>query len=129
VNENAVACEVVDAAFKVHVSLGPGLLESVYLAVLARELERRRLRVECQKGIPVIYDGMEFDIAFRADLIVQDLVIVEIKSVEAVAPVHKAQVLTYLKFTGKKLGLLINFNVKWIKDGISRIVNGLEETR
>ncbi|MBZ5605639.1 MAG: GxxExxY protein [Acidobacteriia bacterium] len=123
--ENAVAHAVVDAAYHIHVELGPGLLESVYLAVLAKDLERRGLRVRCQQGIPIEYGGLEFDTGFRADLIVEGVVIVEVKAVECLAPVHKAQVLTYLRLARLKLGLLINFNVVRIKDGITRIVNGL----
>src|SRR5271165_5631328 len=125
--ENEIAKEIVDAAFRIHTTLGPGLLESVYDAVLAHELGRRGLRITRQQPIPVIYDNVRIDIGFRADLIVEDKVIVEIKSVEALAPVHKKQLLTYLRLADKRLGLLINFHVAFIKEGISRIVNGLEE--
>jgi GxxExxY protein len=125
--ENAIAKEVVDAAFRVHTTLGPGLLESVYQTVLAYELGRRGRRTVSQQAIPVIYNGIRIDTGFRADLIVEDKVIVEIKSVELVAPVHKQQLLTYLRLADKRLGLLINFHVALIKDGISRIVNGLED--
>jgi GxxExxY protein len=125
--ENAIAKEIVDAAFRIHTTLGPGLLESVYDSVLAYELGRRGLRSLRQQAIPVIYDNVRIDIGFRADLIVEDKVIVEVKSVELLAPVHKKQVLTYLRLADKRLGLLINFQVALIKDGITRIVNGLEE--
>jgi GxxExxY protein len=125
--ENAIAQQIVDAAFRIHTTLGPGLLESVYDAVLAYELGRRGLRTAHQQPIPVVYEGIRIDAGFRADLIVEDQVIVEIKSVEVLAPVHKKQLLTYLRLADKRLGLLINFNVVLIKDGITRIVNGLEE--
>jgi GxxExxY protein len=125
--ENAIAKEIVDAAFRVHTTLGPGLLESVYQTVLAYELGRRGLREASQQAIPVVYDGIRIDTGFRADLIVEDKVIVEIKSVEVLLPVHKKQLLTYLRLADKRLGLPINFHVAPIKDGITRIVNGLEE--
>jgi GxxExxY protein len=125
--ENAIAKEIVDAAFQIHTGLGPGLLESVYDAVLAYELGRRGLRTVRQQPIPVIYENVRIDTGFRADLIVEDKVIVEVKSVEILAPVHKKQLLTYLRLADKRLGLLINFQVALIKDGIIRIVNGLEE--
>jgi GxxExxY protein len=124
-HENAIAKELVDAAFRIHTTLGPGLLESVYDAVLAYELAQRGLRTVRQQPIPIVYD--KFDTGFRADLIVEDKVIVEIKSVEILAPVHKKQLLTYLRLADKRLGLLINFHVALIKDGITRIVNGLED--
>jgi GxxExxY protein len=126
-NENAIAKEVVDAAFRIHTALGPGLLESVYDSVLSYELTRRGFRIVRQQPIPVIYESVRIDTGFRADLIVEDKVIVEIKSVEALALVHKKQLLTYLKLADKRLGLLINFHVALIKDGITRIVNGLED--
>jgi GxxExxY protein len=125
--ENAIATEIVDAAFRIHTTLGPGLLESVYQTVLAYELGRRGLRAVSQQPIPVVYDGIRIDTGFRADLIVEDKVIVEIKSVELLAPVHRKQLLTYLRLADKRLGLLINFHVALIKDGITRIVNGLED--
>jgi GxxExxY protein len=123
--ENEIAKQIVDAAFKLHMSLGPGLLESVYETVLAYELERRGLHVVRQQGVPVVYEGTRMELGFRADLVVGNKVIVEIKSIEAIAPVHKKQLLTYLRLTDKKLGILINFNVELIKNGISRVVNGL----
>jgi len=128
--ENAVAQQIVDAAFRVHTRLGPGLLESVYEAALAYELEKRGLSITRQQGIPVVYEAVRIHAGFFADLVVEDQVIVEIveiKAVETVAPVHKKQLLTYLKLADKRLGLLINFNVILIKNGITRIVNGLKE--
>lgn len=125
--ENELAKQIVDAAYRVHTSLGPGLLESAYEAVLALELENRGLRVTRQQVVPIVYQGTRIETGFRADLIVQDLVIVEIKSVEAVAPVHKKQLLTHLRLSSKRLGLLINFNVVLIKDGITRIANGMPD--
>ena len=124
-HENDIAREIVDAAFKVHTVLGPGLLESVYEAVLAQELRKRSLKVERQAPIPVVYEEVRLEEGFRADLVVQDKVLVELKSVEKVAPVHKKQVLTYLRLANMKLGLLITFGEALIKDGITRVVNGL----
>jgi len=126
-NENAIAREIVDAAFRIHSALGPGLLESVYETVLSYELTRRGLQVARQQAIPVVYENVRLDEGFRADLIVEDKVIVEIKSVEALGHVHKKQLLTYLRLADKRLGLLINFNVALIKDGITRIANGIED--
>lgn len=125
--ENEIAADVVDAAFRVHTTLGPGLLESVYEAALAHELRRRGRGVKRQEPIAIVYDGIELGEGFRADLLVEDKVIVELKSVEKVAPVHKKQTLTYIRLADKRLGLLINFGAPLIKDGITRIVNGLEE--
>ena len=125
--ENAVAMQIVDAAYRVHTTLGPGLLESVYEAALAYELEKRGLRVARQHAIPVIYEEVRIHAGFYADLVVEDVVIVEIKALEIVALVHKKQLLTYLRLADKRLGLLINFNVALIKGGITRIVNGLKE--
>ena len=125
--ENEVAKQVVDAAYHVHTSLGPGLLESVYEVVLAYELEKRGLRTLRQQAVPIVYQGTRIEMGFRADLIVEGKVIVEIKSVETVAPVHKKQLLTHLRLADKRLGLLINFNVVLIKDGITRFVNGLPD--
>lgn len=123
--ENEISRQIVDAAFKIHTKLGPGLLESVYEAVLAYELKRRGLKVVRQKPVPVVYEEVHLEEGFRADLIVEDKVIIELKSVEIIAPVHKKQVLTYLRLTNLKLGLLINFGDELIKTGITRIVNGL----
>ena len=125
--ENEVAKQIVDAAFHVHSDLGPGLFESVYEVILAHKLGKRGMSVERQKAVPIHYDGLVFDEGFRADIVVEDCVIVELKSIEKIAPVHKKQLLTYLRLTDKKLGLLINFGSALIKDGIFRIVNGLEE--
>ena len=124
---NDIAREIVDAAFRIHTTLGPGLLESVYDAVLAYELARRGLRTVRQQPIPSSMTNVRIDTGFRADLIVEDKVIVEVKSVEILAPLHKKQLLTYLRLADKRLGLLINFHVALIKDGITRIVNGLED--
>jgi GxxExxY protein len=126
-SENEVARDVVDAASLVHTRLGPGLLESVYETILAHELNKRGLVLARQVPISFEYDGIKIDEGFRADLVVNGLVVVELKSVENVLPVHKKQLLTYLRLTGKKLGLLINFNEVLIKSGITRVVNGLEE--
>ena len=123
--ENEISAIVVDTCFKIHSKLGAGLFESVYEEILFYELKKRELRVEKQKSIPVFWDELTMDVGFRADLIVNDKVIIEIKSVETINHVHKKQLLTYLKITGYKLGLLINFNEALIKDGITRIVNNL----
>ena len=117
-----VATEIVDAAYKVHSELGPGLMESVYEVCLAHELAKRGLAVRRQVQLPVVYDGIEFEAGYRIDLVVQDLVIIELKSVESLLQIHVAQILTYLKLGGYKLGFLVNFNVNRIKDGIKRIV-------
>ncbi len=125
--ENEIAKQIVDAAYKIHSTLGPGLLESAYQAILVYELQKRGLKVEPEKEMPIIYENIRLDTGFRADLVVEDKVIVELKSVEQVAPVHKKQLLTYLRLGDKRLGLLINFGAALIKDGITRIVNRLEE--
>ncbi len=124
-HENELSKIIVDAAFKINTNLGPGLLESVYEAVLAYELERRGCQAIKQQAIPVIYEDVKLDVGFRADLIVNHKVIIEVKSIEAVAPVHAKQLRTYLRLTDLHLGLLINFNVDLIKDGIKRVVNNL----
>ncbi|MCX7424996.1 MAG: GxxExxY protein [Planctomycetia bacterium] len=123
--ENEIAREVVDAAYKVHTTLGPGLLESVYEIVLAHELKQRGLAATRQVPVPIQYDSIVFDEGFRADIIVEDTVILELKSVESVARVHKKQLLTYLRLADKRLGLLINFGEELIKTGVTRVVNGL----
>jgi GxxExxY protein len=123
--ENSIATIIVDAAFRIHEKLGPGLFESVYEAVLTYELDRRGLNTIRQHPIPVVYEEVRMDVGFRTDMIVEHKVIVEIKSVEMIAPVHKKQLLTYLRLADKRLGLLINFHVPLIKDGIWRIANGL----
>jgi GxxExxY protein len=126
-SENEIATIIVDAALHVHKRLGPGLYESVYETVLKYELEKRGLHCERQQPIPVVYETIHMEAGFRADLIVEWKVIVEIKSIEALAPVHKKQVLTYLRLADKRLGLLFNFNVDLLKNGIVRIVNRLPE--
>ena len=123
--ENRIAQAVVECAYEIHSKLGPGLLESVYQRVLSYELRKRGFKVESEVSIPLIYDGHTIDEAFRADLIVDQLVIIELKSIEQVQPIHKKQLITYLKLSDKKLGLLINFGSTLIKDGITRLVNGL----
>ena len=123
--ENEIAKIVVDCCFKIHTTLGPGLFESVYEKALIYELEKRALNFEQQKGIPVYYDNMKMEMGFRADIIVENKVILELKSQEVLAPVHSKQLLTYLRVTGLKLGLLINFGESLIKNGIHRIVNNL----
>ena len=115
---------IVTAAMRVHSELGPGLLESTYNACLQFELNNAGFASAAQVGLPVVYRGTRLDLGYRMDLIVEDLVVVEIKSVDALAPVHQAQVLSYLKLSGKPLALLINFNVVHLKDGIRRFVNG-----
>ena len=124
-DENSIAKIIVNSCFDIHVNLGPGLLESVYEEILYSELIEKGLKVERQKGLPVYWKGKKLNLGFRADLVVENKVIVELKSVEAIAPVHLKQLLTYLKLTDLKLGLLINFNEALIKDGITRIVNNL----
>ena len=124
--ENEIATIIVDTAFKIHRDIGPGLFESVYERILESELTKRGLTVHRQKPIPIVYGGIHFEAGFRADLLVENKVVVEVKAIEAIHPVHKKQVLTYLKFGDKRLGLLINFNVALIKDGISRLVNRLD---
>ncbi len=123
--ENALAKVIIDLCFRIHKALGPGLLESVYEEVLAYELKKSGLSLSRQANVPLVYESIKLDIGFKTDLIVEDKVIVELKSVETVLPVHKKQLLTYLKLTRMKLGLLINFNENLIKNGIMRVVNGL----
>lgn len=124
-NENEISKIIVNVSYKIHVRLGPGLLESVYEAILYHELIKEGLKVERQKPIPVIWDGIHLDIGFSSDLIVEDKVIIEIKSVEKISNVHLKQLLTYIRITDLKLGLLINFNEALIKNGIKRVVHGL----
>lgn len=124
-SENELSRIIVNAAYQIHVQLGPGLLESVYEEILYYELTELGLRVERQKAVPVFWKSLKMDIGFRADLIVENKVIIELKSVEKLAPVHPKQLLTYLKVTGLKLGLLINFNEVLLKDAVTRIVNNL----
>ena len=123
-NENETAKQVLDAAFVVHTKLGPGVFESVYEVVLAHELRKKGLIVERQKPMEILYDGIRFDEAFRSDLVVNGKVVVELKSVDALASVHAKQLLTQLRLSGLKLGLLINFGEAHLKNGIKRVING-----
>ncbi len=123
--ENHISKEIVDAALKVHKQLGPGLLESAYEECLAYELVQRDLLVEHQKALPLVYEEVKLEAGYRIDLLIEKKVIIEIKAVETLNDVHLAQILTYLKLSGYKLGLLINFNVALIKQGIRRVVNKL----
>jgi len=120
---NEITSIIIEECIKIHSDLGPGLFESVYEEILYYRLTKRGIHVQKQAAIPVFYEEVKMDVGFRADLIVDNRVIVEIKSIEAIAPVHHKQVLTYLKLTGLKVGLLINFNEALLKDGIKRIVN------
>jgi GxxExxY protein len=126
-HENEISKIVLDLCLKIHKELGPGLFESVYENILSYELNKAGMEFETQVEVPVKYDGKLFEKGFRADIIVADKVLIELKSVEKITDVHKKQVLTYLKLTGIKLGLLINFNEKLMKYGFMRIVNNLEE--
>jgi GxxExxY protein len=127
--ENEIARHILDAAFLVHTKLGPGVFESVYEVLVAHELTKKGLSVERQKPMSIIYYGIRFDEAFRSDLIVEGKVIAELKSVQALSPVHAKQVLTQLPLTGLKLGLLINFGEAHLKNGIKRIINGQLEDK
>jgi GxxExxY protein len=124
ISANEISHAVITSAMRVHTELGPGLLESTYTACLQYELSQIGVRSETQVGLPVVYRGVRLELGYRMDLVVAELVIVEIKSVDAVSPVHQAQLLSYLKLSGKSIGLLINFNVLHLKDGIKRFVNG-----
>ena len=126
-NINQVTGQIVDAAMKVHSALGPGLLESAYQGCLLYELRKRGLKVLPEVVQPVLYDGVRIDVGYRIDLLVEDCVIVELKSVDKLAPIHEAQILTYLKLRGTNVGLLLNFNVLHMRDGVKRMVNGLKE--
>ena len=126
-HENDIARQVVDVAFQLHTKLGPGLLESVYQKIMAHELRKRGLLVETEVPIPIRWDNILFEEGFRADLLMNREVVIELKSVEKTHPVHKKVLLTYLRLTNCKLGPLINFGQEKIKDGISRVVNGLED--
>ncbi len=125
---DSIASEIVDAAFKIHKELGPGLLESAYEACLEHELRKRGYQVERQKPQPVHYDGIVIDAGYRLDLLINDSVIIELKAVEQLLPIHQAQLTTYLKLSRKTLGFLINFNVPLIKNGIRRIANQFQES-
>ena len=122
--ENEIARQILDAAFALHSKLGPGLLESVYEVLLAYELKKKGLTAERQKPMPIMYDNIRFDEAFRSDVVVNGKVIAELKSVEALLPVHAKQLLTQLRLSGLKLGLLINFGEAHLKNGIKRVING-----
>jgi GxxExxY protein len=124
---NEVSGAIIETAIMIHRKLGPGLLESVYRKVLGYELRRRGLHVVEEHPIPVVWENQRIDLGFRADIIVEDMVVVEVKSVETVARVHKKQLLTYLRIMDRRLGLLINFNVELLKDGLSRVVNELQD--
>lgn len=121
---NAITEAIIGAAMKVHSALGPGLLESAYEACLAHELRKAGFDVRCQVELPVIYDGVRVDLGYRIDLLVNDAVIVELKCVEKIAPIHEAQILSYLKLSKKRVGLIINFHVRHLKDGIKRFIEG-----
>lgn len=123
--ENVISSKLLDICIRVHSQLGPGLYESVYETVLAVELTKAGLSYERQKPIPLVWDGVMLDQSFKADLIIENSVILEIKSVEHIVPVHFKQLLTYLKLTDLKLGLLVNFNVELLKHGVTRVVNNL----
>ena len=116
-----IAAKVVDAAYKVHQNLGPGLLENAYELCLLHELKQKGLKVKRQVAVPLVYEGMEIPVGFRADVIVEESIILEIKAIEAFLPIHEAQILTYLKLANKRLGFLINFNVRFFKNAIQRI--------
>ena len=118
---------ILAAAYKIHSRLGPGLLESTYKACLSHELTVAGIAHESEKALPARYDGVQIDVGYRVDLIVEDLVIVEIKAVEAILPVHESQLLSYLRLSGKRVGLLINFNVAHLRDGIRRRILGYED--
>ena len=122
-----IAKQIVDAAYRVHSKMGPGLLESAYEACMAHELTKRGFKVERQKPRPVLYDDLEIEVGYRLDILVDDKVIIELKAVEQLAPIHQAQLMTYLRLSGKTLGFLINFNVPLIKQGIRRIANNFQE--
>ena len=121
---NKITETIIDAAIQVHRVLGPGLLESAYVACLAYELEKRGLGVEQQRPVPLVYQDVKLECGYRMDLLVEQAVVVEVKSIEALAPIHEAQTLSYLRLSGRKLALLINFNVTTLKDGIRRFING-----
>ena len=123
--ENEIATKALDVAFRIHSLYGPGLFENVYEKIFCYELEKMGIPFKCQYAISLEHENLKLDAGFRADLILDDKVIIELKSVDALAPIHKAQLLTYLKLTRLKLGLLINFNVVHLKQGIQRLANGL----
>ena len=118
-----ISKNIIDAALKVHTALGPGLLEHPYLVCLKHELRRKDIRVESEVTLPIRYDGITIDIGYRLDLLVEDTLIVELKAVHQIAPIHRAQLLSYLKLSGKPVGLLMNFHLESLRDGIHRMVN------
>lgn len=122
---NEITRVIVDAAYQIHTRLGPGLLESAYLALMKYELQKRNLDVQIEVPMPLLYDGLTLDVGYRADMLVEDQVIVELKSLEQIAPVHKKQLLTYLRVADKRVGLLLNFGAPMIRDGITWVVNRL----
>jgi len=122
---NDITDRIISSAIKVHKALGPGLLESAYEACLLHELRKNGLKAESQVGLPIHYDGIILDVGYRVDILVEDSIIVELKAVEKIIPIHEAQLVSYLKLSGRKLGLIINFNVLLLKDGIKRMVNNL----
>jgi len=124
---NEISGQIVDAAITIHRELGPGLLESVYEVVLAHELKSRGLHVQRQVAVPIEYRGLRFEEGYRLDLLIEKAIVIEIKSVEELSQIHKKQLLTYLRLTKKTLGLLLNFNVDLMKQGIVRIANGVED--
>jgi len=126
-NENYLSSVIIASAIEVHKALGPGLLESAYEECLCHESSLRDINFKRQEPVPVKYKGINLDCGYRLDLLVEDLVIVELKAVEKLLPIHKMQVISYLRSTGKKLGLLLNFHEVLLKDGIVRLVNGLED--
>lgn len=128
-DENEIAKVVVDAAYKIHSTVGPGLLESAYEAMMSYELRKRNLVIVCQQPIPIYYDGLRLEVGFRADMIIENKVIVEFKSIEELAPVHFKQLLTYLRLTDKRLGLLINFGEEYFKNGVKRVANSMPEDK
>jgi len=128
VTENEISVDIFNAAVRTHKALGPGLLESIYEEVLAHELKKTGLQFQRRRPIPIVYEGVQLGSAFRADLIVEDKVIIEVKAVEAILPIHRTQLLSYLRLTNKHLGILLNFNTVLVKDGIHRVVNNLPES-
>ncbi len=123
--EDKLSREIIGAAIEVHKNLGPGLLESAYEECLCHELSLRKINFQCQKPLPVEYKKVKLDCGYRLDVLVENMVVLELKAVQTIEPIHEAQLLTYLKLSGLKLGMLINFNVPVLKNGIKRIVNGL----
>ena len=121
-DRNQISGEIIDAAMKVHSALGPGLLESAYAACLRHELIKRGLRVASEVPVPVVYDGIKLEAGYKLDLLVEDTVVIELKAIEALAPIHQAQIISYLKLAHKPIGLLINFHSLHLKDGIKRCV-------